>query len=671
MPMRQIATACPLDCPDACSLIATVDNDRLVAVAGSERNPYTAGFICSKVKRYADHVHSVERLHRPLRRCGPKGRAAFEPIGWDEALDLVATTLARTRDRSGGEAILPYSYGGSNGYLTQNTLDARLFRRLGASRLARTVCAAGTAAAADGLYGKMPGVALTDVPHARLIVVWGTNPHAAGIHLVPQIAAARRNGAQLVVVDPRRTPLAAQADLHLALWPGTDLPVALSIVDWLFVNGRADRDFLERHTSGWELLRERASAWPLERAAEVARVPAETLARFARLFAEVQPALIRCGWGPERNRNGASAIAAILALPAVGGKFGVRGGGYTMSNSGAWSLDVDAAIAEPPSTTRVVNMNLLGQALEEWTDPPIELLFVYNSNALATSPNQERMRRGLGREDLFTVVFDQVLTDTARWADVVLPATTFVEHEELSRGYGAYALQHSAPILPPVGEARSNASVFLALLERLDLVRPGDPTSEAEVVASLLGGQDGDRIAREIAATGLALPPSGAAPVQFVDVFPRTPDRRIHLVPESMDREAPSGLYGYQPDPATPTAPLALISPASGRRISSSLGYLTSGLAPLELAPDDAKARAIADGDLVRAFNRLGEVVTVARVNVALRPGVALLEKGLWSRHTRNGATANALAPDTLADVGGGACFNDARIEVERWTGDV
>lgn len=666
MSTENLDTACPLDCPDACSLTAVVEAGRLVEMRGNRVNPLTDGFICGKVRRFGAHVHSPERILRPLLRRGAKGAAEFAEIGWDEALDRVAAALGEVRARTGGEGILPYCYGGSNGYLSQDALDVRLFRRLGASRLARTVCAAGTGAAAAGLYGKMPGVALTDVEHAGLVVVWGANPHASGVHLLPRLEAARARGSRLVVVDPRRTPLAARADLHLAPRPGTDLVVALALIDWLFVEGRADLDFLQRHAEGWEELRRRAACWPLARAAEVAGVPGALLERFARLYADSAPALVRCGWGPERNRNGASAIAAILALPAVAGKFEVRGGGYTLSNSGAWQLDVEAAIAEPPPPTRIVNMNRLGAALEELDDPPIELLFVYNSNALATAPDQQRVRRGLARPGLFTVVFDQVLTDTACWADVVLPASTFAEHRELSRGYGAYALQLGRPVVPAVGESRSNHEVFGALLDRLRLVRAGDPLTEDEIVAALLRVTDGPRVARELTETGIAAPVCGANPIQFGDVFPCTPDRKVHLVPEDMDRVAPARLYGFQPDPGSERHPLALISPASGHRISSSFGHLQEGPAPVEISPTDAAVRGIATGDTVRIHNQLGEVHTVARISAALRPGVVSLEKGLWSRHTLNGATANALAPDTLADVGGGACFNDARVEIER-----
>jgi anaerobic selenocysteine-containing dehydrogenase len=658
-------SACPLDCPDACTLAVQVEDGRVTKLDGDHRNPYTQGFICSKVRHLPDLLYGPDRLLYPERRIGAKGSGAFARISWDEALRTIAERLATTRARLGGEAILPYSYGGSNGLLTQDSTDTRLFRRLGASRLLRTVCAAATGRAATGLYGKMPGVALPDYVHSRLIVVWGTNPAATGIHFVPYVQEAQRRGAKLVVVDPRRTPLAKRADLHLAVRSGGDLPLALAVARWLFENGQADGEFLARHTTGGEELRRRAAAWTLDRASEVAGVPAAEIEAFARLYAGSSPAVIRCGWGLERNRNGGSAVAAVLALPAVAGKFGVRGGGYTLSNSAAWKFDAEAAIAEPEPASRAINMNQLGEALLT-AAPPIEILFVYNSNALATSPDQERIRAGLLREDLFTVVYDQVRTDTAAYADILLPATAFVEHHELARGYGAFVLNRIEPVAAAPGEARPNYEVFAELLERLGLQRGGDANSPAELETALLGpGPEADRLRTALDAQGIVEAACGSSPIQFVDTFPRTPDQKVHLVPADLDGEAPRGLYGYAADPATAAFPLTLLSPATQRTISSYLGHLRPGIVPLEMHPHDARERGLAEGDRVRAWNQYGEVVTRLHLNGDLRPGVACLPKGLWARHTENGRTANALAPATLGDLGGNACFNDARIQVE------
>ncbi|HEX9942878.1 MAG TPA: molybdopterin-dependent oxidoreductase [Thermoanaerobaculia bacterium] len=662
-----LASACPLDCPDACGLEVRVEDGRVVKVDGSRLNPITQGYICAKVRRLPEHLYGPDRLLYPARRVGPKGGGGFERISWDEALDLAAWKIREARERWGGESILPFYYGGSNGLLTQETTDARLFYRLGASRLARTVCAAGTGRAAVGLYGKMAGVALQDFRHSRLIVLWGVNPSASGIHLVPVIQEAQKAGARLVVIDPRRTPLAKKADLHLAIRPGSDLALALAAMRWLFEEGRADLDFLAEHTTGWEELRRRTLPWTCERAAEVSGIPREEIEQFVRLYADSSPAVIRSGWGPERNRNGGSAMAAILALPAVAGKFGVRGGGYLMSNSGVWGIDQAPAVAESAPATRVINMNRLGETLLERADPPVKVLFVYNCNPLATMPNQEKVRRGLAREDLFTIVFDQVWTDTARQADLVLPATHFLEHSELVKGYGSYAFYHTQPVAAPAGEARPNPEVFAALIRRLGLARTNEPETADDLAAVLL--QRSDRMRSELEQDGMAVPDCGFAPVQFVDAFPLTPDRKIHLVPEALDREASRGLYAFHEDPGSERYPLALISPSTSRTISSTFGQLVRDQIPLEIHPRDAEGRGIAAGDVVRVWNDLGEVRVTARLNPDLRPGVVFLPKGLWSHNTLSGTTANAVAPDTLADVGQGACFNDARVEVEKVAG--
>jgi anaerobic selenocysteine-containing dehydrogenase len=664
-PLPEIrATSCPLDCPDACSLEARVVDGRVVKLDGTRLNPVTQGYICAKVRRMPELLYGPDRLLYPARRVGPKGSGELARISWEEAFELAAEKLREARDRWGGESVLPLCYGGSNGLLSQDTTDARLFHRLGASRLARTVCAAPSGRAAAGLYGKMAGVALPDFRYAKLIVLWGVNPSSSGIHVVPFIQEAQKAGARLIVIDPRRTPLAKKADLHLAPRPGSDLAIAMAAIRWFFEGGRADLGFLAAHATGAEELRRRALPWTFERAAEASGVPAGDIESFVRLYADASPALIRTGWGFERNRNGGSAVAAALALPAVAGKFGVRGGGYTMSNSAVWMSSLDRSrVAEPEPPTRTINMNRMGEALLE-ADPAVRLLFVYNCNPLTTLPNQEKVRRGLAREDLFTIVFDQAWTDTARWADLVLPATHFLEHSELVKGYGSYVFYRNQPVAAPAGEARPNVEVFAELVRRLGLSRPEDLETEEALADSLL--RSSERMRAELERDGVAGPDCGPAPIQFVDAFPMTPDRKIHLVPEALDREAPLGLYGFQEDPATDRFPLALISPATSRTISSTLGQLVREPAVLEVHPRDAAARGIAGGDVVRVWNGLGEVRVGARLNPDLRPGVVCLPKGLWSRSTLSGTTANALAPDTLADLGGGACFNDARVEIDK-----
>ena len=399
--------------------------------------------------------------------------------------------------------------------------------------------------------------------------------------------------------------------------------------------------------------------WTIEKAAAEAQIDAPDLRRLADLYAQSSPALVRCGWGLERNRNGGNAAAAVLALPAVGGKFGVRGGGFSMSNSLAFGLKSAQWIDTPEPQTRLVNMNHLGRALTEYKDPQVDMLFVYNCNPLATAPDQNRVLQGLQRPDLFTVVFEQVFTDTCRYADVVLPSTTFLEQYDIAKSYGPITLQLVRPVIEPCGEARTNAQVFSELAERLGV---GTAEDEIDTLLRITGRMDGP--GRELMERGHATPPHGGAPVQFVDVFPLTGDRKIHLDPQGIAHDAPAGLYGYQPDPATERFPLALISPASEKTISSTLGELRERAAMLHIHPADAAARGIAQSDAVRVFNLLGEMQCPANLTPDVRPGTVAFAKGVWRKNTYNGSTSNALVPDSLTDLGGGACFNDARVQV-------
>jgi anaerobic selenocysteine-containing dehydrogenase len=661
-PATVVETACPLDCPDACSLAVAVQRGKIVTIDGSRKNPVTDGYICAKVRRFGDRVYGPDRLLYPAIRKGPKGEGKFKRVSWDEAFELLVRKFQQAKTDHGAASILPYSYGGSNGLLTQDNIDAQVWRRFGTSRLARTVCAAPTGAANMALYGKMPSVTYQDCLDAKLIILWGVNPSASGIHLVPYVREAQKRGAALVVVDPRTTPLARSADIHLPVKPGTDVAVALAIHRHLFATGHTDEAFLRQHTTGIDQLRERAEPWTFDQAASLAGIDAAALQRVAELYATSSPALVRCGWGLERNRNGGNAAMAVLALPAVGGKFGVRSGGYSMSNSASWNIERPWIAANEPDT-RVVNMNHLGRALIDYNDPPIDVLFVYNCNPAATVPDQRRIIHGLERQDLFTVVFDQVMTDTALYADLVLPNTTFLEGYDFAKGYGPISLDLGRPIIDAVGEARSNADVFGELATRLGLLEEHEPTGELDLMVRVLDQLPygiGDDLRNGVSPT----PPFGCAPIQFVDVFPKTPDGKVHLFPEDLEASAPIGLYRFQPDPATERFPLTLISPASDRTISSTLGELLRPDVKLSMHPDDANVRGLADGDLVRIFNELGEVHCTLHVVPAIRPGTVSLPKGLWRRSTRNNYTGTALVPDALTDIGGGACFNDARVQV-------
>jgi anaerobic selenocysteine-containing dehydrogenase len=662
--MPVLDSVCPLDCPDTCSLAVTVENGRITEVDGSRRVALTDGFICAKVRRYPERVYSPLRLRYPQRRVGAKGAGEFERISWDEAIAIIAERFRRIIAEDGAEAILPYHYGGSNGVFGEGASDARFFHRLGASELLKTICAAPTGTVARAMYGTMGGVPPDDYGLARAIILWGVNPSATSIHLVPHLRAAQRAGAFVAVIDPRRTAPARTADLHIAPRPGTDAPLALAMVNELLRRGRADRDFLAARANGFDALAARAAAWPVERAARECGVSADDIVALVEAYAAASPAVVRCGWGVERNRNGGQAVRAILALPAVAGKFGVRGGGFTMSLSRAFPID-SVALARPDlarGPVRQINMVQLGRVLTEPQQPPIRALFVYNANPVASTPDQNRIVAGLARDDLFTVVHEQVLTDTARFADVLLPAPTVFEQHELHKSYGHYVLQYSAPVIEPVGESLANPELFARLARAMGFDEPALQATEAELLRDALAvGSD------RLPAGGAALPheravalrfKGGAELVQFGTDFPTTASGRIELDPPSCAAARYVSPHG--------ALPLVLLTPASEKAINSILAEFTLTRARLAMHPDDAAERGVRDGQPVRVFNDLGEVRVPVKLTRNVRRGVVSLPKGLWRSSTLNGSTATALVPDHLTDIGAGACFNDARVDVAR-----
>ena len=658
-------SVCTMDCPDTCSLDVEVTEGKITAIRASALNPTTSGFICSKVTSFANRVYSPDRILYPMKRVGVKGTKSFEQISWNQALKEIAERYREIIQQFGGEAILPYSYGGSNGILGQDTSDKAFFAKLGASRLERTVCAAPTTAAALGMYGKMPGVAFEDYPKAKLIIIWGANPKASNIHLVPFLKQAKANGARIVVVDPRLNFSMREIDLHLPVYPGMDLVVALAMIHYWDKHNLLDKNFLERHAIDKEILLDKASAFDLQYAASKSGVKAEEIEKLAVWYAETNPAVIRLGWGMERNKNGGQAAAAILSMPALLGKFGVRGGGYTLSNSAAAKLNDNKLVDSVEWTSRSINMNQLGNVLLEEKNPPVKALFVYNCNPVATVPNQNAILKGLEREDLFTVVFEQVMTDTAVYADIILPSVTFLEQEEIKKGYGTYALQYLAPVIDRCGEAKSNEEVFAMLGRSMGWNDEAfQTTTEGYMnrVTDAVGGM-GRKITldelREKKILFYDFP--GKYPIQFENVFPWTKDGKIHLAPNALGNRP----YELQKNDSNENYPLALISPANTKMISSTMGEYNYRELFVSLNPTDAKSRNLSQGDLVRVFNQYGEVHCKLRIDDSLRPGVTMMPKGAWRKSSINGLTATALAPDTLGTAGG-ACFNDARVEIAK-----
>ncbi len=645
-----------------CALTVTVEAGKVVTVGGVEGNGITDGFICSKVGHVARRIYHDDRLTTPLKRTGPKGSATFEPISWSDAIDEITKRYKGIIDEFGGEAILPFHYGGSNGLLTDGFLDKLYFARLGSSRLDKTICAVPSGLVAAGMYGKMAGVAFEDYVHARCIIVWGANPKASNIHLVPFLKEAKKNGAFVAVVDPRRNFSRSEVDLHLPVNPGTDLALALALVRWWDAEQMINTRFLEQHSVNVDVLLEQAKDWPLRRAVEVCGVPREDIIELGERYAGASTAVIRCGWGLERNRNGGQAIAAVLALPAILGKFGKRGSGYTMSNSSMTRANVDGVLGGIDWQTRSINMSQLGRALDDTTDPPIKSLFVYNANPVATVPDQTAVVRGFARDDIFTVVFDQVMTDTAVFADIVLPATTFLEHEDISVGYGHYAVGGVQPAIEAVGEARPNGEVFAELGRAMGFSDEAFTWSTDEhftrVASEIMLGNEPASVDTLSDGEMLHYDFPGKTPVQFETVFPNTPDNKIQLAPAAL------GPRPYVFLPSESRFPLALITPASSRLVTSTFGEFNLETLTVTVHPSDAAERELASGQMVRVFNELGEVRCTVKVSDRMRPGVAMMPKGAWRKASGNGWTSTALCPDHVNIVGGAACFNDARVEI-------
>jgi anaerobic selenocysteine-containing dehydrogenase len=663
MPQETHHTSCIMDCPDTCALEVTVDNGKVTKIAGANGHPDTNGIICTKVARYAQRLYHADRLLYPMKRIGAKGEGKFERIAWDEAIATITQKFREIKSEWGSEAILPYHYGGSNGLLGDEFVDDYFFAKLGASRLDKTICAAPSTAVATGMYGKMPGVAFEDYVEAKCIIIWGANPKASNIHLVPYLREAKKRGAFIAVVDPTRTFSVREADLHIPVYPGTDLPLALALIKLWHENDQLDRQFLARHADEIEPLLEAATLWPVERAAKEARISGNAILQLATVYAETNPAIIRAGWGTERNRNGGQALAAILAMPALLGKFGIRGGGYTMSNSGAAKLDVYKIFGECEWNTRQINMTQLGEVLTNGLNPPIKAMFVYNCNPAVTVPDQNSVLRGLAREDLFTVVFEQVITDTARYADILLPAATFLEQHEIRKGYGSYVIGGIIPVIDSCGEARPNEIVFAELGRAMgwqdEVFTRGTKKFMRDAIEALdLRGGKADATLLENGKVQ-RITFDGHNPLQFKNVFPRTPDGKINLTPDSLGKQ-PYHFVPLQDE----KYPLAMISPANNKMVSSTLGEFNYPKLSALIHPADADIRGIKTGDAIRIFNDLGEVICRAQVSDKIRDGVISMPKGAWLKSSQNSRVSTALCPATINEVAGGACFNDARVEV-------
>ncbi len=676
--IEQLPSVCPLDCPDTCSFTVTVEEGRITRVRGSQANPFTHGAICSKVTRYPELVHGPGRLQTPLRRSGAKGEGRFVPISWEEALDRIHDAFSGIIAQHGPQAIAPLNYAGPHGQLALGSMDMRFFHRLGATRLNRVALCGGVRSEAYvGTFGAVPALRPETLAESKLIVVWGFNVTVSGLHLTSILNQAKRAGGRLVVVDPRRTKIAEQAHLHLAINPGTDVLLAWALAAELERSGGLDRDFIRQHVLGAEEFLERARAQSLEQAAAECGVPAESIRQLARWYREAAPAAIVCGNGLERNRNGGSGLRAIFALPALAGKFGVPGGGVMNGASLAFPKTTAKLQAARliPAGTRVLNIIDIGQhLLDPALVPPLKALFIYNHNPIIVHPDQTRLRRGLLREDLFTVVCDISRTDSVAFADIVLPAASDFEHGDVFTSYGQHFLQRSEAVIPPVGQALPNTEIFRRLARRFGFDGPEFTATDAQLMDDALDGADprlgGVAPSRIPLGTALAMRFNGGDAVLCDTVQPATPSGKIELRSTILAQKYGPGqaLPGFVP--LRSKYPLMLLSPSSDERITSTFGGLEpSATTWLEMHPADAAPRGLHVGDVVRVWNELGEVHLELRLTDAVRPGVVSSCKGAWLRTSSNGQTVSALAPTHKADLSEGACFNDARVEVEALRG--
>ncbi|HEY0825066.1 MAG TPA: molybdopterin oxidoreductase family protein [Ramlibacter sp.] len=673
--VRQVRGACPHDCPDTCALVTTVREGVALRVQGNADHPPTGGVLCNKVSHYVERTYHPQRLLEPMRRVGPKGSGRFEPVAWDTALDDIARRLGAIAARD-PQAILPYSYAGTMGLVQGESIAARFFHRLGASLLDRTICASAGAEALTQTLGGKVGMKVEFFAEAKLILVWGSNSIASNLHFWRLAQEAKRRGAKLVCIDPRRSETAEKCHEHVQLLPGTDAALALALMHELVVNDWLDHDYLAAHTSGWEALRERALRWSPERAAAVCGIPAQQIRDLARDYGTTKPAAIRLNYGMQRVRGGGNAVRAVACLPALTGAWRHRAGGVLLSNSGVFP--VDRAYLQRPDLLgarrpRTINMVTIGDDLlrppSPAFGPAIEAVVVYNSNPVAVAPESGKVVRGFAREDLFTVVLEHFRTDTADYADYLLPATTQLEHWDVHASYGHTDVVLNRPAIAPVGQARTNTQVFRELAARMGFDEP----CLREDDESLCRHAFGDKVD-----FGLLLE-QGFASLQVPDApfaqggFP-TASGRCEFFSERLARQGLDGLPDHVPNyeavGSSTRYPLAMISPPARNFLNSSFVNVQSlrdieGEPLLEMHAGDAAARGLQDGQVVRVFNDRGEYACRLRVSPRARPGV-VNGLGIWWRKLGlAGTNVNQLTSQRLTDLGRAPVFYDCLVEVQ------
>jgi anaerobic selenocysteine-containing dehydrogenase len=667
--------ACPHDCPDTCALDVHVKNGIAVKVTGSAEHAPTAGVLCTKVARYTERTYHPDRLLYPLRRIGKKGEGRFERIGWEEAIETVATRLAAIAAED-PEQVVPYSYAGTMGLVQGESMSQRFFHRLGASLLDRTICAsAGTAGYAITL-GSRIGVDMELADEAKLIIFWGCNAITSSVHFWARAQEAKRRGAKLIAIDPYRSLTAEKCHTHIALLPGTDAALALGLMHVLIRDDLIDHEYVNRYTHGFDQLRERVSCYDPARVASICGIGAAEIESLAHLYASTRPALIRANYGLQRVRGGGMAVRNIACLPALIGAFRDAAGGVMLSTSGNFRIDIEA-LSRPDllgaRRPRTINMSRIGRALLEDT-PPIRALIVYNSNPVAIAPDSTCVARGFGRADLFTVVLEHFQTDTADYADIVLPATTQLEHLDVIKPYGHYYMVANNPAISPLGEARPNTEIFRLLAKAMGFSDPCFDDSD-ETIAQAALAEDWDFAAVRAQGWKRIGAPRGVA--RFAEGAFDTPTGKVEFFSQTAAAQGLDPLPDYTPpleDVRSKLArrfPLAMISPPARNFLNSSFVNVKSlraseGEPWLDIHPDDAARRGIIDGGYLRVFNERGSIELRARVSDRARPGVVVALSVWWKKLTRDGKNANELtSSEVLTDMGRGPIFYDCLVEVE------
>ncbi len=677
--------ACPHDCPDTCAIEVTVEGGRAIEVRGAADHPPTAGTLCTKVARYLERTYSTERVLHPMRRVGRKGEGRFERISWDDALDAIAARFgAIAASPDGPQAIVPYSYAGTMGLLQYGSMDRRFFHRLGASLLDRTICATAGKAGWIATVGAAMGTDVEQFAHSRLILIWGSNPVVSNLHFWSRAQEAKRRGAKLVAIDPYRSQTAEKCHEHVALVPGTDAALALGMMHVLIAEDLVDHDYIDRHTIGFEALRGRAAEFPPERVARICGVAPETLVDLARAYGTTRPAAIRVNYGMQRHAGGGNAVRAVACLPALVGAWRDPAGGALLSSSGTYPVDF-AALERPDlmrGTPRTINMSTIGNALLDAQDPLIRAIYVYNSNPVAVAPESAKVAAGFARDDLFCVVHEIFQTDTADYADIVLPATTQLEQRDIHSSYGHLYVLANNPAIAPLGEAKPNTEVFRLLAARMGFDEPCFRDSDDDL-ARMAFRADHPRMAGiawdDLKAKGFArlAVPEAYAPFA-AGAFP-TPSGKCEFHSDALARDGHDPLPTFVPpresvasNPALAKRyPLAFLSPPARNFLNSSFANLPIFVAEektprLDIHPTDAAPRGVSTGDRVRIRNDRGSFTATARVTDRARTGIVVAPSVWWKKLSPDGANANAVTSQALTDLGRAATFYDCLVEVER-----